>query len=324
MLTPCWKWLESRPNRTAVMAEWRSASGRCLPAIKSMLTPLEQRTTIYPNSQPHGSPMKVVIHGDEQIVAIDESDWQNRVVLKPDDIVLYRLDLRSLRIMLCNTLDGLSIAKTPVDQNATCLQIGNWEPKKAARFPVYLLLCQNINLLRHQVAEMITNRNKKAAILLTLSRMNWDDALVSSLKMNNMLLAPLCEIIEPKANAFQETPAWDEYLQAFCQMVKLTLPGNYRKEKATPMRSERATNIERLEKELEQHILSARDYAYTLEQRGQPPELLPRPKQKELAKRLGIDGPAVSRCLRDPRAKVLKILWNTADSLEEVMRYKRR
>ena len=316
-----WKWLEKRPGQTAVIAQWRSVAGEWLPAISSLLVPLDRRATIYPNLRPYGQPMKVVVHADGQVVAIDESDWEHRIVLEPHEIVLHRLDLRRLRTALSNALDGLRIAKTPVDQNATCLRVGNWEPKKAASFPVYLLLCQNINMLRLQVAQLAGKRS--AAILLTPSRTNWDDALVSSLKTSNILLVPLSEIVAPNDNAFQETPAWEEYLRAFCQMVELTLPGNYQIEKPIPMRGMRAANIERLEKELEEHLLAARDYAYTRQQRGQEPELLPRPDQKDLAKRLGVDKSAVSRCLRDPRAKVLKILWHTADSLEDVMRYRR-
>lgn len=107
-------------------------------------------------------------------------------------------------------------------------------------------------------------------------------------------------------------------------MAELTLPSSYQSEKPIPMRGKRATNIERLERELEQHTLAARDHAYTLQQRGQEPILLPRPDQKDLAKRLEITKSAVSRCLRDPRAKALKILWNTTDSLEDVMRFRKR
>ena len=69
--------------------------------------------------------------------------------------------------------------------------------------------------------------------------------------------------VAPNDNTFQETPAWEEYLRAFCQMVEVTLPGNYQGEKPTPMRGTRAANIERLEKEMEQHIVAARDHAHT-------------------------------------------------------------
>ena len=132
MSTTCWKWLEKRSSRTAVMAQWKSVTEEWFPAIRPLLGPLDRRATTYPN--PRGEPMRVVVHADGQVVAIDESDWEHRVVLDPHDIVLHRLDLRRLRTALCNALDSLRIAKTPVDQNTTCLRVGNWEPKKAASF----------------------------------------------------------------------------------------------------------------------------------------------------------------------------------------------
>lgn len=96
------------------------------------------------------------------------------------------------------------------------------------------------------------------------------------------------------------------------------------KPRRAPQRGTRAANIEKLEKELEKHLLAARDHAHSLRDRDREPALLPRPTQKELARRTGLTQPDVSRCLRDQRAKVLKILWETAESLDEVMKYKRR
>lgn len=95
------------------------------------------------------------------------------------------------------------------------------------------------------------------------------------------------------------------------------------KPRRVPQRGTRAANIETLEKELEKHLLAARDHAHSLRDRDREPALLPRPTQKELARRTGLTQPDVSRCLKDPRAKVLKILWETAESLEAVMMYKR-
>ncbi len=91
-----------------------------------------------------------------------------------------------------------------------------------------------------------------------------------------------------------------------------------------PRRGTRTANIEKLEKELEKHLLAARDHAHSLRDRGREPALLPRPNQKELARRTGLSKTDVSRCINDKRATVLKILWETADSLEAVMTYKRR
>jgi hypothetical protein len=97
-----------------------------------------------------------------------------------------------------------------------------------------------------------------------------------------------------------------------------------RRSKPQPRRGTRTASIEKLEKELEKHLLAARDHAHSLIGRGADPELLPRPTQKELARRTGLTGSDVSRCLKDKHAKVLRILWEAAGSLDGVMRFKRR
>ena len=56
--------------------------------------------------------------------------------------------------------------------------------------------------------------------------------------------------------------------------------------------------------------------------RGDEPRLLPCPERGELARRLKLKPFVVSRCFSDPRAKLLRILWDTAQSLESVMRFK--
>jgi hypothetical protein len=317
-----WQWLETRPDRTAVMAEWQRAAGGCVEAVTPLLQPLEHPATAYPNPRPHGQPMKVVRHAVDDVVAIDPDDYQHRLGLTDADIVLYQLNLRAVRSMLCQTLDGVNIAKTPVDQSSRVLQIGNWEPKKSVSFPAYLMLCRHRGVLREELLQLQATCDRPGAILLTPSRMNWDDGIDVLVRSKKMLLVPLAEVLEPENDQFCETPAWEEYMQAFAQMVKFTLPSNYRNKKPTPMRGARAANIEKLEKVLERHLVAARDHAFALAERGRRPELLPRPEQQELAKLICSNTSAVSRCLGDPRATVLKLLWDTADSLEGVMHYK--
>lgn len=317
-----WQWVESRIGRTAVLAEWRSHADGMLPAIQGILTPLERAARTYPNPR-GGKPLKVIHHADQSIVAVDESDWRNRLTLEGNDIILYQLDLRLLRSAICNALDGVNIAKTPVDQGARCLQIGNWEPKRAAGFPVFLLLCPNRKTLREQVLELQYSKPRPKAILLTPTQVNWTDDTDTLVRTGKMLLVPLSEVVSFEDDGLAETESWEEYLQAFAQMVKLTLPSNYRNKKPIPMRAERTAAIEKLEKELESHLRSARDHAHSLHDRGLTPELLPRPLQKELAQHTGMTPSEVSRCLNDGRARVLKMLWESADSLDAVMNFRR-
>jgi len=93
------------------------------------------------------------------------------------------------------------------------------------------------------------------------------------------------------------------------------------KKPASTRRQSRAADIEALVAELRQHLRSARDHAFhTRESRGVP-TLLPRPTQKDLARRLGITESRVSRSLNDERAIELRLLWNLADDLDQVLRF---
>jgi hypothetical protein len=249
-------------------------------------------------------------------------DDQNSKKLLAGGVVQYRLCLHRLRSELSNALSRVCVSRTQIEPDARSIQIGNWEPKKSALFPVHMLICQSPYDLEHEVFREIIRSHRPGAILLTPTRMHWCDETINDARSHRRLLVPLCEVVEAGGDVLCQTSDWDEYLQGFAQMVRLKLPSNYNNTKPAPMRGTRATNIERLEQELQQHLMAARDHAYALIDAGHAPELLPRPEQKELARRLGIPGPAVYRCLNDPRAKLLKILWDAAQSLESIMQFK--
>lgn len=78
-------------------------------------------------------------------------------------------------------------------------------------------------------------------------------------------------------------------------------------------RGNRAANIEKLIAEMKEHYRASRDHYYATGQ------LLPRPTQGELAKRIGTRQDDVSRCLADPDAVVLKLLWNQAEDIRAVL-----
>jgi len=272
--------------------------------------------------------MRVVHHKNNVIRAVDEADWEHRIPLTTRDIVIHQFDLRTARTALCDLLTGVTIARTPVEQTAVRVQIGNWEPQKAASFPVYLLLCPMREVLRREMLELqheLQHRNPRSgAILLTPTRACWDDGLEALARSQKMLLVPLCEILQAHNGTISKTPAWEEYLQAFCQMVRLSLPGNFQNKRPVPMRGTRTASIEKIEKFLIEHILAARDHAYTRKSHKLEPTLLPRPEQQDIARLLGLSEPSVSRCFRDKRATILKILWETAGSLDSVMKFKPR
>lgn len=86
-------------------------------------------------------------------------------------------------------------------------------------------------------------------------------------------------------------------------------------------RAERTAAIEKLVAELTRHLRDARTYARTAGGTAGGPAFLPRPTQKELAGRTGLTESDVSRCLNDESARLLKLLWETANDEYRVLDY---
>lgn len=319
-LTPFWRLLETRTSRTAVMAEWQRVADRGFLAVQSLLEPTGHLAKAYPSAK---GGLRVVHHDDGSIVGVHEGDWEHRKDLAHADIVLYRVDLPRLRKAISDALSGVQISRTPVDATGARMQIGNWEPKKAAAFPVVLLLCRTRSALRERVAELATTLLKPGAIVMTPTRATWDDDIITLARTHRVLLVALEEVIDVTGGMMLQTAEWNEYLAAFCQMVGTTLPTNFRNKQKPRRRSQRAANIEKLEKAIGDHLLSAKKHAYSLREQGRELVLLPRPEQQFLAAQLGMTTTTVSRCLNDPKAKVLRMLWEAAESLEAVLRFRR-
>jgi len=109
------------------------------------------------------------------------------------------------------------------------------------------------------------------------------------------------------------------YIEACLADAGLTDPRRGRK--PVRKRGERAAKIELLESEMGKHLRAAQHHAQSTQELGGTPKLLPRPRQKELAKRTGLTKSDFSRCLNDASAKWLRVLWEAATDLDQVMSY---
>ena len=83
--------------------------------------------------------------------------------------------------------------------------------------------------------------------------------------------------------------------------------------KTAARRGNRATNIEKLVAEMKEHYRTSRDHYYAVG------DILPRPTQAELAKRIGTRQDDVSRCLNDSSAVLLQTLWNNAEDIRAIL-----
>lgn len=91
-------------------------------------------------------------------------------------------------------------------------------------------------------------------------------------------------------------------------------PEKREKPKSLNRRGDRSVNIEKLVAELKEHYRRAKDHYYNSDG-----EILPRPTQGDLAKRIGIRQDAVSRCLNDPEAILLQTLWKNAEDIRAIL-----
>ncbi|QDU33029.1 hypothetical protein KS4_10700 [Poriferisphaera corsica] len=316
-----WQLCESRSRRIAVYKEWVDVGGDDWELVRQLILPTSCLAASYPNPKPHRERMKIVRYPSDKLVAIDPDDRKNRIELTQQDIIFHKLDLYKLRKLLCRGLSQLRTSKSKIQDRMHVIRVGSLEFKTTAKYPVYLLLCTSHVILREKLLLLTVKHNSSGILILTPTRMRWTDEIEEIASSKRMLLVPLEAVVESKQQALQETRVWQSYLETFKQLVGVDRPGRTNIQKPFPMRATRAASIEKLEKLLEAHLIAARDYAYYLQDQGLEPTLLPRPKLKELAVLLGSHKTEVSRCLNDPRAKVLKVLWEAAGSIESVMKY---
>lgn len=112
-------------------------------------------------------------------------------------------------------------------------------------------------------------------------------------------------------------PDWLNWLRAMVRNLREAKP-----ESPGSRRSSIAGKIESLKRELKDHLIAARDFAYSTKEEKGAADLLPRPLKNELAKRVGIKPYDVTRCLQDPEAAELKLYWEIADDLDRIMSFK--
>jgi hypothetical protein len=85
-----------------------------------------------------------------------------------------------------------------------------------------------------------------------------------------------------------------------------------------PKRARRTAMIDALTNELIEHLRAAYEYACVTAERTGEPQLLPRPTQRQLARRIGASLAGVNRCLADDSARELRFLWEMAGYVEQV------
>ena len=82
----------------------------------------------------------------------------------------------------------------------------------------------------------------------------------------------------------------------------------------------RAKNIGALMEAMREHIRAAQDQIHTARQLGRVPKLLPRPTMSDLASQINVTGSTVTRCLEGKNAKQLRMYWDAAADIDQIMK----
>ncbi|MGC1276554.1 MAG: hypothetical protein WBC44_22870 [Planctomycetaceae bacterium] len=172
-----------------------------------------------------------------------------------------------------------------------------------------------LRLARHDAGELMNRARPAPRTLLLVPGRGPSFALPTG-----VAVASLCEL----TSWSDGTIRWDEDLldERLAGHVPPTRPSS--KKAAPARRQSRAADIEALVAELSQHLRAARDHAFHTRDTQGAAALLPRPSQKELARRLGITESRVSRSLNDPHARQLQLLWGMAEDLDAILRHAAR
>ena len=123
-------------------------------------------------------------------------------------------------------------------------------------------------------------------------------------------------VLPNRGIAFDEISSLDENYQIQWDLEKINAAIEPEVRQSLQTQRRRVNRIDRLTAVMKEHYRTAREY---LRLTG---EIFPRIKQAELGKRAGLSQDAVSRCLNDPKAIVLRALWDNAENEKSVKNFK--
>jgi len=313
-LSPFWKLLESRNDRTAVLAEWQQRAGDVFKAIRPLLAPTGTHAGSYPHPKPHGMPLRVIKHRDGSLVAVCPEDSDIRIELAKPDIALYRADMERLRKELA-VVFSLSPARSTIDSMCDSILLGKYRPKAAANFPVHLVIAKqrSFSAIVKDLCE-----SEKPFILLATSSAYCAEDLGQRLDKQKAVLVLLDDVIACRAGRFQYTDQWSEYLSAFAQRVNPTSRSNF-SNKPTKKGAKLAANIKNLKNELIEYIRSQYKHIYSQQNRGFDPAPVTKLQKKQLGEAVGIRPDEVTRAFdEDP---YLEQLLTISSSNDEILKY---
>jgi hypothetical protein len=245
--------------------------------------------------------------------------------IQETEVRCYRLDLTALRRAVAAALEARA-NPTPIKDLHSLCSVGDVSIDQNMTIPVYLMLPATVKLFMRELQDL-SLRSDPGFIVMTSHDAAIDNVTASLIRSKQGFICLLSDAIGWDGQAMSQLSAWQgivdsyraQHLTAIASARGLTVTKPKRSTKKK--RADRAPKIELIKKALRDHILAARDHAFSAHQRGDTPQLLPRPSKAQLAKIAGVQAYDVSRCFKDDPQ--LAALYDMADRLDDVMQFGR-
>ena len=192
-----WSTLELSPGLSNILPEWKRRLGTSFDVVRPWFRPTDRRATSFPYSLPGGSSClhRVVDYGDGEIIAVcnDEDQYCDEITLTPEDIIVHKLDLRTLASVVAKTL-GISFEFAPEEGVYQTFLVGKIQPFASRRFPVFLTVQGDKDLMRNVIVSLIS-KTDTPFILLSLTDQSVDREMKDMLTRNRSQLIYLEDLL---------------------------------------------------------------------------------------------------------------------------------
>jgi hypothetical protein len=223
-----------------------------------------------------------------------------------DSLRRWALDLAAFAASVARAAGVRGEPEPFADERGWFLGRATWAKRSHEAFLVRAVHGERVSLLRERLAT-----HPKAVVFAATS----EDALAWGPHAGDQRVVVLDAILSFEGELRCDVAAIEAALQPEPVVAKASGP------RPTARKASLLTKIDRLKSELVAHIRAAKRFAYDAEERTGEGGVLPRPTKPKLVALVWVKPHDVTRCFDDDAGRELRVLWEVADDLSQIMRY---
>lgn len=191
-----WSTLELSPGLSNVLSEWQRRLGPHFDIVRPWFRPTDRRATSLQCPRPgSGCLRKVVDYGDGEIIAVCNGEDQccDEITLSPEEIIVHKLDLRTLSSIVANVLK-IPLEFAPVEGFYQLFLVGKIQPVASQRFHVFLTIQGDKEITRNVVVGLL-GKMDAPFVLMSLTDQSVDREMVHLIARNRSRITYLEDLL---------------------------------------------------------------------------------------------------------------------------------